>query len=193
MKPASLLVLRNSMKKKKPVFLKQDAHKMGRLQDNWRQPRGRHSKMRLKLRGYRVHPSIGYSSPKSVRGLTPEGHQVVIVHTPSQLDHINQPITIGADVGMRKKLEIAKKALEKKIDILNIEDVQAFVKRIEEMLQKRRDAKKKKISQKEKTKEERLKKAEQKQKEEEQKTKEEKLEEQTKEEKEEKRKVLEQR
>lgn len=74
------LECRKEIKKRKPVFLKQDAQKKAKLEKNWRQPTGRHSKMRLKKKGRRKQPSMGYSSPKIVRGLNPQGIREVHVH-----------------------------------------------------------------------------------------------------------------
>ena len=75
-----LLEIRNKMKAKKPTFLKQDANRLTRLKKQWRQPKGQHSKIRKKLRSYRKQPSMGYSSPKEVRGLTREGHKLIIIN-----------------------------------------------------------------------------------------------------------------
>ena len=54
------------MKKKKPKFIRQDAHKKGRLAKKWRKPKGLQSKMRLCKKGYRKRISKGYKSPKEV-------------------------------------------------------------------------------------------------------------------------------
>jgi large subunit ribosomal protein L32e len=187
-----LLDKRTTLKSKKPAFLKQDAHKLKRLKKNWRQPRGRHSKMRKKLRSYRRQPSMGFSSPKAVRNLTKEGHKLILVHNISDLDNLKEPITIAATVGNHKKIEMLKKAKEKKLKVLNVKDVDKFIKEAEEKLKARKELKKKKHSTKEKSKAERLKKAEEKEKKEQQKPEEQKTEEQVKQAKEEKRKVLEQ-
>lgn len=186
-----VLAIRNKLKSKKPTFLRQDAHKIKRLKNKWRQPRGRHSKMRFKLRSYRRQPSIGFSSPQSVRGLTPSGQKVILVSTLAQLEMITDPITISSQVGTKKKLEIVKKAKAKNISVLNVKDIDGFIAAAEDAFKQRKEAKKKKITAKEKKKLEVEKKAEEKKKEEEARTREEKIEEQTKKEKEEKKKVLE--
>ncbi len=134
-----LLKIRNTAKAKKPTFLKQDAHRLAKLSENWRQPKGQHSKLRKKLRSYRRHPSMGFSSPKAVRGLTREGHELIIINNISELEGVKTPIVIGGSVGDRKRLEIIKKCNENKIEVLNIKDVNAYVKNIEDAMKKKKE------------------------------------------------------
>lgn len=175
-----LLQLRKVLKKKKPKFLRQDAHKLKRLGRKWRRPKGMDSKMRRRLRGYRKSPSVGYSSPKKVRGLTSNGKKAIIIHNVKDLQN-TKDIIISKKVGIKKKIEIIKKAQELGINILNIKDPTNFLKNIEEFIKKRKEESKEKIKSKEKRKKEPVKK------EKKQQSKEEK----EKQEKEEKRKVLE--
>jgi len=184
------LELRNAMKKKKPVFLKQDAHKKSKLKKNWRQPRGRHSKIRLKLKSYKKQPSMGYSSPRIVRGLNPKGFKEVHVYNLADLSKIqkDEVILIGRTIGLKKKLEILKKIKESKdMTVSNVKDIDKFIKEAEERLSSKKKESDKKEEEKKKSKEEALKKAEEKKKEEEKKTEEEKKEEGEKKEKEESR------
>lgn len=183
-----LLEKRNQWKKKKPEFVRQDYQKTLRLEKKWRHPEGMHSKMRLKLRSVRRQPSIGFSSPKEVRNLTPLGYKVILVHTAAQLANISGPITIASDVGLKKRIEIVKKAKERKLLVLNVKDLDKFIAQAEAQVKQRKEAKKSKLSKKEKLKQERIKKAEEK----EASKKEETPEEKEKREKEEKRKILEQ-
>lgn len=171
------LELRKRIKGKKPVFLKQDAHKKVRLRKNWRQPRGRHSKMRLKLRGHRKQPSVGYSSPKIVKGLNPQGLKEVRVYNLEDLKNVGKTegIIIGRTVGLRKKLKLLKKIKEKKdLKLLNVKDIENFIKEIEEKFLAKKKESKEKEEEKKKSKEEAIKKAEERKKKEEEKTEEEK-------------------
>ena len=186
----TLLEQRNEMKKKKPEFIRQDWQKALRIKKHWRHPEGMHSKMRKKLKSNRRQPSIGFSSPKSVRYLTHEGYRMILVHNVKEISTINEPITIAGDVGLKKKLEIAKKAKEKKLKILNIKDIDKFIAEAEQAVKQRKEEKTSKLTKKEKLREERLKKAAEKEKKEDEK-KEETTEEKAKRENEEKRKVLE--
>ena len=179
-----LLSIRNKLKEKKPTFIRQDSHKVKSVGPSWRAPMGQHSKMRKKLKGYRRLPSIGWSSPAEVRGLTAEGFKVSIVHNPSDLDG-KDAVTIASGVGMKKRIEILQKAKGLKLKVLNVKDPDDYIKRSEDMLKARKDLKNKQLSLKTKTKEEAKKKAEEK-------PKEETAEEKEKSEREEKRKVLEQ-
>lgn len=171
-----LLELRRKLKKKKPKFLRQDAHKVKKLAKKWRQPKGRHSKMRFKLRSYRKQPSMGYSSPRKVRGLDSKGRIEVIVNNITDLEKIKENciIVIGSTVGTKKKVLILKKIQEKKLQVKNVKDIEAFIKEAEEKLKKKKEESKKKETEKKKSKEEAIKKAEEKKKEEEKKTDEEK-------------------
>ena len=179
----NLLELRKKIKKKKPHFLRQNAHKIKKLKKVWRQPKGMHSKMRKKLRSYRKHPSPSYSSPKKVRNLTPEGFIPIIISNTSQLKD-QKAIIISGKVGLRKKIDIVKKALQLKIKILNLKNPEEFIKEIESKLAKKKEELKKKIEKRKESKQETTKKTEKKE-------KEETPEKKKKREKEEKRKILE--
>jgi large subunit ribosomal protein L32e len=188
-----LLELRRLIKKKKPVFLRQEAHVRAKLKDKWRQPKGLHSKMRRKLKSYRKMPSTGYCSPKAVRGLHRTGLREVRVLNVSDLKDLNPKtdgVVIGR-VGKKKRLEILKKAIELKLSLLNVKDVQAYIAKVEEELKKRKDLAKSRDLKKKKSKEEALKKAEEKKKKEESLEDKASEEEKASKEKEEKKKVLE--
>lgn len=171
------LELKKVLKKKKPVFLKQDAHKKAKLKKNWRQPKGRHSKMRLKLASYRKQPSAGYSVPRIVRGLNPQGIKEVHVHNLEDLKNVKkgEGILIGKTVGLKKKIELLKKIKElKDLTVLNVKDIDKFIKETEERVLAKKKESEKREEDKKKSKEEAIKKAEEKKKEEEKKTEEEK-------------------
>ncbi len=108
------------------------------------------------------------------------------------MDKKTEGVLLGR-VGIKNKVEILKKALELKVAVLNVKDSQAFISKIEDELNKKREDKKKKEEKKKKSKEESLKKAEEKKKKEEKKeeAKDESLEDKAKKDKEEQRKVLE--
>jgi large subunit ribosomal protein L32e len=147
-----LLEKRKEMKSRKPNFLRQDIHKKDRLEAVWRKPRGLQSKVRLKLNGYRRPISSGYSSPKAVRGLHPSGLKQIRVSNVKELENLDfktDGIIIASTVGMIKRIDIAKKALEKKISVLNIKDLNKFISEYEALV----DSKKKDKSQKAKLKE----------------------------------------
>ncbi len=175
-----LLALRNKIKKKKPNFLRQDAHKKSKLKKKWRKPKGVHSKMKLKLKSYRKSASPGYCSPKKVKTLNRSGFKEILVYNISDLDNINkktEAIKIGSTVGIKKRLEIAKKAKSLGLVIVNIKDIDKFLTRVEEEFSKKKQLKKKKFEEKEKSKKELEKKAKEKEEKEEPKTEKEEAEE----------------
>lgn len=116
------LRIRQQRKKRKPEFRRQEWFRYKRLGDAWRKPRGLHSKMRRHLKYRPKVVSKGYRGTKKARGLHPSGFQEVMVFNLSDLDAINpktQAARIGHSVGVRKRLEIEKKADEIGIRVLN--------------------------------------------------------------------------
>jgi large subunit ribosomal protein L32e len=119
-----LLELRKKMAKVRPKFLRQDYHHRMKVQDDlWRAPKGRHSKMRQNIHGHRAWVEIGYRGPVEVRGLHKSGAVFVRVETMKQLSAIDPKTSIAimsANVGARKKYDMFKLAIEKKIIFSNI-------------------------------------------------------------------------
>lgn len=134
-----ILELRNAMKKKKPVFLRQEVFRRKRLEAKWRMPKGHHSKMKQKLAGRRKMPSIGYSSPREVRGLTREGYRRVLVHNLAELNKVKEnAVELSSSLGSRKKLELLKKIKELKLKVINVKNIDAEIKVIEEKVSARK-------------------------------------------------------
>ncbi|MBU0685686.1 MAG: 50S ribosomal protein L32e [Candidatus Thermoplasmatota archaeon] len=108
---------------RRPEFLRQEWHRRKRLQTaKWRRPRGGHSKMRQHY-GYRPPVvSIGYGSPREARFLHPSGFREVMVYNVKDLAKIRpeqEAARVAHSVGMKKRLEIEKKADELNIRVLN--------------------------------------------------------------------------
>src|SRR5271157_458701 len=83
----------------------------------WRRPTGRDNKMREKRRGYPAIVSIGYKQNKNLRGKI-DGKEVILIKNMNDLKNLKKNETaIIANIGMKKKLEIAKKAKEDGIKI----------------------------------------------------------------------------
>jgi len=154
------LQLRRDIKKKKPKFIRQDAHKKKRLGKKWRRPKGLQSKIRLGIKGYRRGVSAGYGSPTKVKGLDRSG--LIIRHVSAlkdieQIDEKQEGVIIAKSVGIKKRLDLLKMALEKGINVLNIKDSAALIKKLEGDFKKRLE-KKKGLKEKKKEKEKELKK-----------------------------------
>ncbi len=127
---ADLLKLRNAMKRKKPVFRRQYSNVMKQLSDKWNRPRGMHSKMRMGIRGKKLLPAVGFRSPTETRGLTRSGLVVLVVSNVEDLKKVDPKkhgVFFAAGLGMRKRVEIAKKAIEMKITLENAKDAQKFI------------------------------------------------------------------
>jgi|TARA_B100001971_G_C18252078_1_gene579056 large subunit ribosomal protein L32e len=136
-----LLQLREKIKKKKPHFIRQDAHKKGKIGYKWRRPKGSDSKIRRGLKGYRRSVSVGWGSPRETRGLHKSGLNCVVIYSAKEIENLDSKkdgMIISSGVGMKKKASLINKAKEKGIKILNIKNPDEYVKNIEENVQKRK-------------------------------------------------------
>jgi large subunit ribosomal protein L32e len=121
---ARLLRLRAKLKRKKPKFLRQEWWRFDKFKNDpkWRRPKGTDSKMRMKLKGKARSPSIGWSSPRLVRGLHPSGYEDVLIHNVKELEMLDpqrQAARIAHTVGKRKRMAIIERAKELGIKVLN--------------------------------------------------------------------------
>ncbi|MEK6827984.1 MAG: 50S ribosomal protein L32e [Nanoarchaeota archaeon] len=132
----TLLELRTRIKEKKPDFIRQDNPKRMKVNDKWRKPKGIHSKIRHKFKGRRKMPSPGYKSPRDAKGLHSSGLKIVGIMSINDLIKIrkeSEGAVIAKSVGMKKKLEILKKARELNVNILNL-NVNEQIKKIEDFI-----------------------------------------------------------
>lgn len=132
----TLLGIRNEIKERKPVFIRQDNPKRKKLNYKWRKPKGIHSKIRHRFKGRRKMPSPGYKSPIKVKGLHSSGLKIINVHSAGSLNEIkkqSEGIIVAKNVGMKKQLEIFKKAKELDIRVLNL-NADGQIKKIEDMI-----------------------------------------------------------
>lgn len=136
---------RQRKKARKPTFRTQDAHKKASLQPRWRKPRGRQSKMRLHHRGYNRNPSVGFSSSEAAYGRDPKGFLPVVVATAAQLERVGkgEGAVFASTLGKRRKAELLKLAIEKKIKVLNVKDAAAALTAIDASLRQRKSEKEK--------------------------------------------------
>jgi len=144
----SKIEIRNKMKKKKPTFVRQDAHKKKRLAQNWRKPRGIDSKLRLQLKGKGKIVKPGYKSPKEVRGMNREGLLEVLICNVQDLQKIKEGMIgiVSSTVGARKKIEILKEAKKANIKLANCDD--KFIEKTEAAKKEKEEIKKKKEAKK---------------------------------------------
>lgn len=93
----------------------------------WRRPHGRDNKMREKRKGYGPVVSIGYRGEKVLRDKVNDKKAVLVKNLNELLKLKAGEIAILARIGNKKRIEIAKKAKENKIQIYNL-DVDKFLK-----------------------------------------------------------------
>ena len=125
------------------------ASRLGRKRKNkqvWRSPKGRHSKTRGERKGYPAIVKIGYKQDVTTSGLIKEKTPMLVNNIKELLKIGKNEVAVLGNVGMKKKLEIAKKAKEKGILISNLN--------VEKVLKKSEKIKKYKAEQKPKTKKE---------------------------------------
>lgn len=133
-------------KKKKPDFARSDSNKKLRISaTGWRKPNGLHSKMRLGHFGHKKTVSIGYKNPNVLRGTERSGLKKILVRNAADLEKIDpkKHIAVIANIGLRKKIEIAKEAQKKKIAIANVKDLGKFFEAADKIALERKERKKK--------------------------------------------------
>jgi len=159
-----LVQVRNRMKKVKPKFEMQDVNIYPQFIGRWRRPKGLHSKMRNAFRGHKAMPNIGYSSPKSVKGLNTQGFREVLVTNLKQLNDVpkDNSLIISSKLGTKKKIIIIQKAIELNFNISNLKDPKKYVQNIQEKIESKKKENKTKKQSREKVKEEASKKKEEK-------------------------------
>lgn len=119
-----LVEIKKRFKKRKPVFLKHLWWKkpMFKNDPKWRRPKGIDNKMRLKLKGYPPLVEVGYRSPRVVRGIHPSGLKPVTVSSSKDLDRLDPRVHLlylDSSMGLKKRLELVKIALERGFKIAN--------------------------------------------------------------------------
>ncbi len=143
----TLLELRNQIKNKKPLFIRQDTHKRKRLDLKWRKPKGIHSKIRHHFKGRRKMPSPGYGSPRKVKGMHASGLKIMNVVSAEGFKEIKKEkegIIIPKSIGFKKRLQILKRAKDLGISVLN-HNIDDQIKKIEEFINSKRKAEIKEI------------------------------------------------
>ena len=142
-----LLELRKQIKSKKPDFIRQDIRKKARLKIKWRKPRGLDSKIRRKLNGRAKPVSQGYRSPKNTKGLHKSGLRQFMIKTIKDMDKLSPKehcLIISSSLGKKKRVEVLKKANERTFQVVNIKDTEDYIKKAEEAIISRKNAKQEK-------------------------------------------------
>lgn len=125
-----LLKFKQELKKRKPKFLAQDSHKYKRIKNRWRKGRGSDSKIRHKIKGYRLRVEEGYRTPKALRGLTAAGLKKVYISNLAELKSQNLEkscVVINGTVGKRKKIAILEECKKLGVKVLAHKNIDAFL------------------------------------------------------------------
>ena len=87
----------------------------------WRNAVGRHSKIRKNRFGYTKSPRIGFKSPRSESGKI-NGKIPMRITNMQDMNKINKDniLIIARTIGVKKRIEMIKKADEMKVEVLNI-------------------------------------------------------------------------
>lgn len=176
---SSLMQLKIKLKRKKPNFLRQDAHKL-HLPKNWRRPRGMHNKMRLGKKGHRVRVDSGYRSPNDARYLHKSNLIPILANNMKDLEKLDNSIhavIMSGKLGLKKKIQLIEKCNSLNIKILNLKDAAKFLEDVKKSRDSSKAEKKQVIEKRKKAREDLLKKTEEKESGEKTKTHEEKKEE----------------
>jgi len=127
--------------------------KLGRgrkSKQKYRKAKGRHNKIREKLKGNPVQVAIGYKKQEKQK------KEIKIIHSLKELEGLKKgEQVILSKVGRKSKLKIIEKAKEKGIIILNL-NIKKFIKKIERE-KKEKQLKKKEREERKKTKEKKAK------------------------------------
>jgi large subunit ribosomal protein L32e len=132
---ARLLEVRRKIKARTPEFRRFESWRFVRIHEPWRKPKGVDNHMRLSVNGWPHLVKIGYRVPKQVRDLHPSGLRDVLVHNLVELESLTPSVDaarFAAGVGRRKRVELAKRAKELGIRVLNGRNLLTGTKQTEE-------------------------------------------------------------
>ena len=135
-----LLEIRKRMKKKRPSFRRVESWRYDRVKNSWRKARGIDSQTRKKTKSGVKSPSVGYRSPKKIRGLHPSGYQEVRINNKNDIEMLNlspnkHAIKISGRLGAKKRLDLIDYAQKRNFLILNLGISQKEMEEFEAMLE----------------------------------------------------------
>ena len=135
-----LLEIRKRMKKKRPSFRRVESWRYVRVKDSWRKARGIDSQTRKKTKTGVRSPSVGYRSPKKIRGLHPSGYQEVRINNKNDMEMLNlspkkHAIKISGRLGSKKRLDLIDYAQKRNFHVLNLGISQKEMEEFEAMLE----------------------------------------------------------
>ena len=138
MEEKRLFELRKKMKKQRPSFHRVESWRYKRVKTSWRKARGIDSKTRRKNKSGVKSPSVGYRTPKKIRGIHPSGYEEVRVFTIKDLDNLNKnkhALKISSRLGAKKRIRLVEAAQRKGFKVLNLGISQQELESFESMLE----------------------------------------------------------
>lgn len=142
-------------RKIRPAFIRQQASYSKFRKEKWRYPRGKSSKIRLSISGHKATPSIGYGSTGDERFLNRYGLLEVLVTNEKGLLHLNpskHAVVLSGNLGLKKRIELLQKIKEKNLHVMNIHDIDEYMKNIHDIMKQKKEDKNAKLTKKKETK-----------------------------------------
>ncbi|MFW9770651.1 MAG: 50S ribosomal protein L32e [Candidatus Heimdallarchaeota archaeon] len=133
-----LFQIRKKLKRKRPSFRRIESWRYKKLKDSWRKARGIDSQTRKKEKSGVKSPSVGYRSPKKVRGIHPSGYKEVRVFNINDLKGLSNKkhaIKISGKLGAKKRIALVDYAQNRGFKILNLGIAQKELERFEALLE----------------------------------------------------------
>ena len=137
MEQKRLLYIRKKLKNKRPSFRRVESWRYKRVKDAWRKARGIDSKTRRKKKSGIKSPTVGYRSPKKVRGLHPSGYEEVRIFNINDLKGLNNKkhaIKVSGKLGAKKRIALVDYIQRKGFKVLNLGISQKELESFESML-----------------------------------------------------------
>jgi large subunit ribosomal protein L32e len=117
-----LLKIKNRQARKRVEFRRQEWFRYEKFGEEWRKPRGKHSKLREHLSRRPPVVDAGFRGPAAVRGLHPSGFKEVLVHNMKELEAIDkntQACRLASSIGRKKRVQMEERADQLGIRVLN--------------------------------------------------------------------------
>jgi len=118
------IVTKKIIKKRVNKFVRFESEDFGKLESNWRRPRGIDNRVRRRFRGNKRMPHSGYGSDKRTKFVLPSGFKKFVVCNVKDLEILltNNRVFCGElahNLSARKKAILVKRAAELDVRLTN--------------------------------------------------------------------------
>lgn len=120
-----LLEIRKNRRTKRHHFRRQGYGIYHRIKDQWRKPKGRHSKQRHQAAGHAKIVKPGFRTNKLIRGMDKTGLIPVLVNSMAHIPLLDKNVhgaVICGNVGDRKRLHLLLELKKHGIKVLNLKE-----------------------------------------------------------------------